>query len=217
MKFHLARRIAPLTLAAAAFVGGAFLVPAQAQTAANPLAARTQKRVASLFQVAGKSAGQLNLSAVQQAKLKIIAQKNAPLLRAIWSDNSLSQTQKMGKVRALRNETAAVFTPVQQKQLATAKTTAMMQLFQTASWVSSELDLSGLQQETIQGIVLQSYRKSSGAAGSFGALRDLITGTSGQIDATLTPSQRAKWNVIKGAARSEFAKNAKVLRVMSGV
>lgn len=216
MKFPITPRLAPLTLAALALFGGAF-VPAHAQNTPNPLAIRTKQRVASLFQVAGKSARQLNLSAAQQAKLQRIAQKNAPLIRAAWSDNSLTQSQKTAKLRALQSEASAVFTPAQKQRLASAKTTAMMQLFQTASWVSGELDLSGAQQEKIQGIVLQSYRKSSDAAGSFGALRGLITGTSSQIDGVLTPVQRAKWSVIQGAARSEFAKNARVLRALSGV
>lgn len=217
IKFPITRRFAPLALAAVTLSGGAFFAPAQAQNAASPLVIRTQKRVASLFQVAGKSARELDISTAQRSKLRFIAQKNAPLAKAIWGDTSLTPTQKTSKLRAMQNEAGAIFTPAQKQKLANAKTTAMMQLFQTASWVSGELNLTGPQQEKIQGIVLQSYRKSSGAAGGFGALRGLILDTSGQIDAALTPSQRAKWLVIKGAARSEFDKNAKVLRAMSGV
>ncbi len=217
MKTLVSRRFAPFTLALTASIGGAFFVPAQAQTASNPLAIRTQKRVASLFQAAGKSARELDLSASQRSKLQSIARKNAPLAKAIWNDNSLTPKQKMSRLRAMQNETAAVFTPAQKQKLQSAKTGAMMQMFQTASWVSTELNLSAPQQERIQRIVLQSYRQGSGTAGSFGALRGLILDTSGQIDGVLTPAQRAKWNVIKGAARSEMVKNAKVWRQLSQV
>lgn len=211
------RRMAPLSLASIALLSARFVVPAQAQTGANPLAIRTQKRVATLFQTAGRGVESLNLSAAQQAKLKSIAQKNAPLAKAIWSDASLSPTQKMRKMRALQNEASAVFTPVQKQKIASAKNGAMMQLFQTAAWVSNELQLTGTQQEQIQGIVMRNYRQGQNAAGSLGMLRGLLLDTDNQIAATLTPTQRTKWNVIKGAARSEFVKNARALRAMSRV
>lgn len=223
MKSYFARRLAPLTVGPAvclaASLSGAFFAPARAQSAPNPLATRTKARVASLFQTATRSAQELRLSPSQQDRLKGIAQRNMPLARAIWSDNSLSQSQKLGKIRALKAQTAAVFTPAQKQKLQVAQMSAMTQLFQTASWVSSELNLSVAQRETIQSLVLKSYRQSSGtasggAAGSFGTLRDLIQDSSGRISAILTPAQRAKWSVIQGAARSELVRGAKVVRSM---
>ena len=217
IKAFLTERFALSTLVATSLLGAEFSSMALAQNAPDPLAARTQKRVASLFQSATKGVREMGLSAGQQAKLKSIAQKNAPLARAIWSDGSLTPMQKAVKIRALQNEASAVFTPVQKQKLAAAKTEAMMQLFQTASWVSDELRLSDPQKDKIQDIVMKNYRQSKSAAGSFGALRSLLLDTNNQIDAALTPSQKMKWNTIKRAARAEFTKNARVLRVANGV
>ena len=210
----LQRRFAPLALAATIAVSAPIatsLVFAQTASAPqNDLRARTQKQVQTLLARAGNSARDLNLSAAQRAKLKQIAQKNAPLAKAIWNDNSLSKSQKMAKMRALKSETSAVLTPTQKEKLMAARGAAMGQLFQTAMWVSNELDLSATQQEKLKNIVMGSMRTARG--GQMGAVRSLVLDTDGKINAVLSAAQQKKWSVMKSVAREEIGKNARVLR-----
>lgn len=220
MTLHSKRRLAPLALAAAALLGAGMHESANAQTSTqNDLRARTQKRVTALFATAGNKISELNLTATQKSKLQAIAQKNAPLARSIWNDSSLTRQQKMAKLSALKNEARAVLTPAQKENLAGARGDAMGKLFETAVWVSNELDLKPDQQEKIREIVMGSFAQGrtlkDGAGGNFGAIRSLVLDADGKIQKILTPQQQSKWVVIRSVAREEVVKKTRQWRAMN--
>lgn len=209
-------RTAPLAVGAALLVAPLF----QAQAAgpkSSDLRARTQTRVQSLVKVAAQRANNLQLTASQQSKLRALAQKNAPVIRAIWNDDSLSQAAKVQKVRSLKNQAQAILTPAQRQKVAAAKGEAMVKLFETASWVSQELDLTPQQQQRLQGIVMTAYRQSGGSNGDFSTLRSLIVDTSGKVDQVLSPAQKAKWSIIKTTARQEIVRQTRSLRQLNRI
>ncbi|RYG62600.1 hypothetical protein EON80_22840 [bacterium] len=207
-------RITPLALSAF-LLGGAFVQAHAAPQKPSNLQARTQTRMQSLLKVASGRFEDLGLSPAQKSKMGAIARKNKPLIQAVWSDNSLSQSQKASQVRKLEKEASAVLTPAQKQKLSAAKGEAMGKVFETAMWVSQELNLTGAQQNQLRNIVMDSYRKSSG--GDFGALRGLIVDTSGKVDKVLTPAQRSKWVVIKTTARQELIRQTRAWRQMAKV
>ena len=214
------RSLAPLTIAALVGVGMT-QTTTYAQSSDAELRARTQKRVESLFATAGNRARSLNLTTAQRAKLRSMAQKNAPLLRSIWNDTSLTGEQKKAKIRALTNEASAVFTPEQKQRLATGRGEAVGKLFETAAWVSDELNLTIDQQEKIKRIAFNNLRRGyslgGGEKGTFSTIRGLILDSNNQIEKVLQPQQKAKWAVIKSAARREFVKRGRALRQMNRV
>jgi hypothetical protein len=217
MKLFLKSRFVPLALGAVLLGGG--LLQAKAQSKAHPpktdLRTRTQTRVQSLFKTVGTRASNLNLSAAQKAKMRALAQKNAPLIRQIWNNNSLSQEAKARQARALESQAQAILTPIQKQKVAAAKGEAMTKMFETAIWVSHELDLTDQQQGQLRNIALETYRKTSGSAGNLGALRSLIVDTSGKIDKVLTPAQQSKWAIIKSTARQELVRQTRTWRQMN--
>jgi hypothetical protein len=203
----------PLALGAALLTGSLF--QAHAAPSDGSLQTRTQSRVQSLLKTASHQASDLQLTPAQKTKLRSLAQKNAPLLRVIWSDKTLSKGAKMSKARALENEAKAILTTAQKQKLSTARREAMGKLFETALWVSQELDLTEKQQGQLKSIALDSYRKSSGSGGNIGALRGLIVDTSGRIDKVLTPAQQSKWLIMKSTARQELVRQTRSLRQMT--
>ncbi|HEX9996357.1 MAG TPA: hypothetical protein VGB45_04375 [Abditibacterium sp.] len=212
MKIIFTRRLAPPALAATFAVAApttlplAFAQPAQAPR--DDLRARTQKQVQKLLQRGGSGMRSLNLSPSQKAKLKAIAQKNMPVARSVWYDDSLSMAQKRAKTRAFQREMTAVLTPAQKQKLVSARRAAMGQLFETAIWVSNELNLNSSQQEKLKSIVSQSMKTARG--GKAGAIQDLVLDSYGQVIKVLTPSQKEKWDVMRSVARQEIGKNARV-------
>lgn len=221
MKITLQRRLAPLALAATLVAGvtlsdsAAFAQKASASQ--NDLQTRTKNRVAGLFDALESRVLSLHLSGAQTSKLKGIAQKNGPVLPAIWNGSSLSAAQKKSRVRALGSDVNAVFTPAQKQKIAAAKRESVGQLIGAASWLSSELNLSVAQQNQMQSIAMTSYQKmrapGRGAAEN-GAVRDVVSGANAQFTRILTPPQQSKWRTIQKAAGAEFVRRANFYRAM---
>jgi hypothetical protein len=219
MKLHSKPRFLPFALGAILLGGGLLQANAQNKVPVpkTDLRTRTQTRVQSLFKTVGTRASDLNLSAAQKARMQALAQKNAPLIRQIWSNNSLSQAAKIGKVRALESQAQAILTPAQKQKVAAAKGEAVTKMFETAIWVTHELDLTDQQQGQLRAIAMDTYRKTGGSGGNLGALRSLIVDTSGRIDKVLTPAQQSKWAIIKNTARQELVRQTRALRQMNNV
>ena len=112
---HIAAMRKPFTLLTSAACLCAFLILAPAAPGQNPDAAAKLQALSK----------QLNLTPEQKVKLLPILEAEAPKLKAIKSDTSLSGMQKMRQLRAIHSESAPelqkILTPAQYQKLQTIR------------------------------------------------------------------------------------------------
>jgi hypothetical protein len=108
---HIAAMRKPLTLLTSAACLSTFLILAPAAPCQNPDAAAKLQALSK----------QLNLTPEQKVKLLPILEAEAPKLKAIKDDTSLSGMQKMRQLRAIHSESAPqlqkILSPAQYQQL----------------------------------------------------------------------------------------------------
>jgi hypothetical protein len=112
---HIAAMRKPFTLLTSAACLCAFLILAPAAPGQNPDAAAKLQALSK----------QLNLTPEQKVKLLPILEAEAPKLKAIKTDTSLSGMQKMRQLRAIHSENAPelqkILTPAQYQKLQTIR------------------------------------------------------------------------------------------------
>jgi Spy/CpxP family protein refolding chaperone len=159
----------------------------------------------------------LNLTDAQKAAIKPILANDANEIKAVRQDGSLSEEQKMAKIKEIREngmeKINAILTPEQQKEFAEIKSEARHRMREFATdrleMLTEKLNLTDAQTAAIKPILvteaneIKAVRQDNSLSKEQkqSKISDIRKATNKKISTILTPEQQAEWAKLKEHAR----------------
>ncbi|MGA1980002.1 MAG: hypothetical protein ABSG99_05505 [Sedimentisphaerales bacterium] len=159
----------------------------------------------------------LNLTDAQKTAIKPILANDANEIKAVRQDSSLSEEQKIAKIKEIREngrkQINAILTPEQQKEFAEIKSEARHRMREHAGdrleMLTKKLNLTDAQAAAIKPIFateandIKAVRQDNSLSKEQkqGKMFDIRKAANEKINTILTPEQQAKWAELKEHAR----------------